>query len=165
MSRLSGKNKKAFADFVKKLETLGADIQQAEINVVNKTTEAAKAETIDNTPVGDYPTKVSFVAYQGTEKEKVVEFHVAKKLGGTLKGCWTDIPLIILNGKISKGYYNNLHYAPYVNNGHRVVNKKGETVNYLPGKRMLERGITRGRLAMRPLMDEEIRQLKRKTGF
>lgn len=137
MSRLSGKNKKAFADFVKKLEALGADIQQAEVNVVNNVAAAAKEVTLDNTPVKT----------------------------GTLKGRWTDIPLIILNGKISKGYYNNLHYAPCVNNGHRVVNKKKETVNYLPGKRMLERGITRGRLAMRPLMDEEIRQIKRKTGF
>lgn len=165
MSKLSGQNKKAFGDFVKKLEALEADIQQAEVNVVNKATEAAKAETIDNTPVGDYPTEVSFVAYRGTVKEKIVAFRVAKKQGGTLKSRWQDIPLSISGGKISKGYFNNLYYAGFVNNGHRLVNKDGETIGYVPGVRMLERGITRGRLAMRPLMDEEIRQIKRKTGF
>lgn len=137
MSKLGGKNKKAFADFVNKLKALGADIQQAEVNVVNKATAAAKEVTLDNTPVKT----------------------------GTLKGRWADIPLIILNGKISKGYTNNLYYAGYVNDGHRTVNKSGETVGYVEGFRMLERGITRGRLAMRPLMDEEIRQIKRKTGF
>ena len=137
MSKLSGKNKKAFADFVKKLKALGADIQQAEVNVVSKTTAAAKEVTLDKTPVKT----------------------------GTLKGRWTDIPLIVLNGKISKGYANDLYYAGYVNDGHRTVNKAGETVGYVTGFRMLERGITRGRLAMRPLMDEEIRQIKHKTGF
>jgi hypothetical protein len=44
-------------------------------------------------------------------------------------------------GGVEGELYNNAEYAPYVNYGHRVKNKNGETVGFIKGRYMIERTV------------------------
>lgn len=74
-------------------------------------------QTKEKTPVGQYP--------KGTGK-----------VGGTLKRGWKTKGVKLPNG-YKATVFNQVEYAPYVEFGHRIVNKNGKTVGFVQGRHML----------------------------
>ena len=100
------------------------------------------------TPVGQYSNNVSFITKDG----KHVEFSVTRKrTGGKLRRNWH----LGQAGKSSNGWsveaINNTEYAEYVNNGHRIVNRKGQQVGVFEGYHFMEKTAE----AFEPYMDNE----------
>lgn len=129
---------KELVDYRDKLVSI-RDNQDVILERVIKGIAARLLRTVKlNTPVGQYDKPVSFIAYEGTDKETLVSFtpHTGK-LGGTLRRGW------FIDGYTnSGGYYtikvvNNVEYAPYVENGHRIK-RDGKTVGWVPGVFMLK---------------------------
>lgn len=129
--------------FIDKLKGLSDDkIQKFNEDTVKEIAARTLAKLIAYTPVGEYKDKtVEFIAYKGQEgKEKEVKFEAkANKVGGTLNKGWTggkdieDAYSYVLNNievmKKGRTYYiilsNPIHYASYVEYGHRTVDGKG----------------------------------------
>lgn len=112
------------------------------------------ANCISETPYGDYPTEVSFVAWKGTPKEKVVTFSVRPKHGGTLKKGWVkkshaeaeaskgnptkaEIRAMVKSTPIYRAgksrrmtFFNRVKYAHYVDKGHRIM-RKGRQIGWV----------------------------------
>ena len=108
---------------------------------------------VSNTPFGIYPRQVTFIAYRGTPKQKLVSFSVTPKLGGTLKKGWVvetqkqaesnkGVPSqaeidskvastpINVKGRIrSMTFYNRVKYFNYVDKGHRVM-RNGKQIGW-----------------------------------
>ena len=139
-------NQKNFSKFKKQLELLKADIGDSARRVVSQMADVGLASTKKATPVGKYPAG-------------------SGKVGGTLRKGWQKTPVHKAGRGWTSGYTNNVYYAVYVNNGHRLIGKDGRITGYLPGQRMLEKGITQTRKRTHGLFTEEIARVKRKTGF
>lgn len=135
-----------YARFRKQLVFLGADLHESAKWIVAKMRDTAYAVTVKNTPVGSYPA--------GSGKQ-----------GGTLKRGWERGKTLRVGNGWQSEYHNNVYYAVYVNNGHRRVNRRGETTGYVKGKRMLEQGIDTARRQSGAIMRSEVERIKRKTGF
>lgn len=58
--------------------------------------------------------------------------------------------------------YNNVKYAPYVNYGHRVKNKNGETVGFIKGRFMIERTVHEIDKALTNEFKKEVERVNRK---
>lgn len=61
---------------------------------------------------------------------------VGKINGGTLRGGWKKSTVQISSGSVEIEIYNNVEYAGFVENGHRIV-RNGKTYGYVEGKKML----------------------------
>jgi hypothetical protein len=57
---------------------------------------------------------------------------------------------------------NTADYAPYVNYGHRIVNKSGETIGWVKGQFILERTVHRVDKAVLREFRREIERVNRK---
>lgn len=139
---MSSQNEKNFEKFLKQLKGLNADLDDSAKRVVSKMANAGMSITKKNTPVGQYEDKQ----------------------GGTLRRGWLKVASYKTAQGYSGGYTNNVHYGLYVNNGHRIV-RKGVTVGYVQGKRMLEQGMNEVRRQTHNLFEQEIKRTKNKTGF
>ncbi|SDN15159.1 HK97 gp10 family phage protein [Acetanaerobacterium elongatum] len=150
-----------FAHFKQVLKNLKADLDVASCNVLNNAVNIARRVTVENTPVGDYSREVSFTTKDGRE----VHFSVTGRMGGTLKRSW-DVKRARLQGRTYEAeLYNTADYAPYVNDGHRVVDRDRVTIGYVKGQFMLEKGLNAARGEMQNLFNAEIRRVKQRSGF
>lgn len=93
------------------------------------------ARTKVNTPVGNYSNEVEFYTRDG----KYVHFFVKKvPIGGQLRLRWSQSPVQIVRQRTLRTVvYNNVEYAPYVEYGHRIRDKSGATIGYVPGRYMM----------------------------
>lgn len=61
---------------------------------------------------------------------------------GFMKKSWRATPAVkSANGKTTKVIVNSMDYSSYVNYGHRIVNKSGETVGWVNGQYILEKAV------------------------
>lgn len=126
-----------YSQYMTALKQLGADLDES----AKRTLSRMNAKGMDIT-VKKTPTKTT---------------HLQKNWmnGGTHK---------VGNGHESR-YYNNVYYGPYVNDGHRLVNRRHETVGYVEGRRMLEQGQEAAKEAAPAIFNEEIQRVKNKGGW
>lgn len=81
---------------------------------------------------------------------------------GVLRRSWkTSRTKKTANG-VEKELQNNVFYAPYVNYGHRVVNRAKETVGWVVGKFMLEQTEKFVWKRLSELFRKEINRIRRK---
>ena len=81
---------------------------------------------------------------------------------GVLRRSWkTSRTKKTANG-VEKEIQNNVYYAPYVNYGHRVVNRAKETVGWVVGKFMLEQTEKFVWKRLSELFRKEINRIRRK---
>lgn len=107
----------------------------------------------DNTPVGDYSKAVSFTTSSG----KKVEFDVKNnKQGGTLKKGWTAETAGAAGDVYKVEVINPVKYAPYVEYGHRKVNKDGKTVGWVKGSFMLTKSLDEVDKAVPKLIERNV---------
>lgn len=104
----------------KELRAMLGDISQIDRKVLTSAVNEGLKDVKKNTPVGQYPKG-------------------SGKVGGTLRKGWHTTPTRPAGKGIQKGLENNVYYVPYVNDGHRIVTRKGVTVGYVEGKHFLER--------------------------
>lgn len=134
---MNPENRKALAEFRKKLEALLGDFDGSARRVVTAQANAGRHVTVRETP---YKT-------------------------GWLKHNWRrDKTRKVGNAHVS-GYSNNVEYGQYVNYGHRTVNKAKETTGWVEGRFMLEKGVNAAERQLPALFDAEISRIKRETGF
>lgn len=61
---------------------------------------------------------------------------------GIMKKNWRSAPAVkTKDGVVTKSLVNSADYSEYVNYGHRIVNKKGETVGFVKGQFILEKAV------------------------
>lgn len=135
-----------FAQYRAALVALGADLNDSAQHIVAQMASAGVAVTKKNTPVGVYPSG-------------------SGKVGGNLRRGWIKGVTYKVGKDWQSGYSNNVEYGLYVNNGHRIVNKAGETIGYVSGRRMLEQGIDAAKQQTDAIFNNEIARVKAKTGF
>ncbi|MBS6502161.1 MAG: HK97 gp10 family phage protein [Clostridium sp.] len=152
-------NEKAIKQFRKELMAMLGDIEDIDTKILNKSVNIGLKDVKDNTPVGIYSNQVNFTTKDGKE----VSFTTKDiKQGGFLRRLWKVTRINKSKKGVSKTIYNNADYAAYVNYGHRVVNKLGETVGWVKGKFMLEKAIKRVDKEMVKSFKEEIRRINKK---
>lgn len=151
-----------FAEFRAKLVQLGADLDKSSKRIVSQMANTGLAVTKKNTPVGKYSEYVFFY----TEWGKPVQFKTNdEKVGGTLRKGWHKDRAFKVGRDWQSGYTNNVDYVTYVNNGHRIVSRWGETTGYVKGKRMLEQGMNAAKQQTGAIMQDEIDKVKQKGGW
>ena len=107
---------KAFIDkYRKELRTMLDDISEIDKRVLDKAVNIGLADAKSNTPV----------------------------VTGFMRRSWATSPTKKTGNGAEKELYNTAYYAPYVNYGHRIVNRKGETVGWVPGKFILEKAVSK----------------------
>ena len=89
------------------------------------------AKVVEKTPVGEYgPKEVHFVTKEGKEVNFMAKSY---KTGGTLKRGWS-VGEVVKNGSVyTVEIINPVHYATYVEYGHRTRDHKG----WIEGRFML----------------------------
>lgn len=113
-------NKAMVKQFREELLSMLGDIEEIDKKVLNKSVNKGLAHVKQNTPVGVYPNKQ----------------------GGFMRRSWRSAPAVkSKSGGVTKNLVNSADYSSYVNYGHRVVNKRGETVGWVEGKFMLEKAV------------------------
>lgn len=132
------KTEQNFNRFLGQLRALGADLDDSGRRVVNTMRNVGFAETKKEPPVNR---------------------------SGYLRKMWFRLPIHKSGGSWKAGYHNETSYAMFVNNGHRIVNKAKETVGWVPGAHMLERGINAARRQAETIFRQEVQRVKQKGGF
>ncbi|MBS4958413.1 MAG: HK97 gp10 family phage protein [Clostridium sp.] len=71
---------------------------------------------------------------------------IAKKntnvVTGFMRRSWRSAPAVkSKTGEVTKSLVNSADYSEYVNYGHRIVNKLGETVGWVKGQFILEKAV------------------------
>ena len=151
-----------FSQFRAALVELGADLDKSAQHVVSQMANVGLNVTKKNTPIGDYSGDVYFI----TEWGKPVHFKVhSGKVGGTLRRGWKKTATHKEGNDWVSGFNNNVVYAIYINNGHRVVSRWGETTGFVKGKRMLEQGIDAAKQQTESIFNNEIAKVKAKGGW
>ncbi|TQI69002.1 HK97 gp10 family phage protein [Clostridium sp. KNHs216] len=135
-----------FSTYMAALKQLGADLDESAQRTLSRMNAKGMEITIKNTPVGQYPKG-------------------SGKVGGTLRKNWHNGGTRKVGNGHESRYYNNVYYSGYVNNGHRLVNHRHETVGYVEGRRMLEQGQEAAKEAAPAIFNEEIQRVKQKGGW
>ncbi len=138
-------NAAAIDKYRDELRTMLGDISQIDRKVLTIAVNAGLRDVKKNTPVGQYPAG-------------------SGKVGGTMRKGWRSPPIQPAGNGVQKMLENNVYYAPYVNDGHRIVNRQGETTGYWEGYHMLERANNVVERAMIQEFDVEIKRVKEKHG-
>ena len=149
-------NQISIQKFRKELMAMMEDIQLIDEKILNKAVNVGLAEVKQNTPVGNYPSHVSFVTKEG----KQVEFDVAKKTGGFMKKQWHVSPTNRTANGVEKKLYNLADYASYINYGHRIV-KSRITVGFVKGRFMLEKAVAKVNKILEIEFNKEIERVNR----
>lgn len=149
---------RAFKQFQDQLRSLEKELDISSKRIVGKMAAIGLRETVRNTPVGEYKTS-------GTKRRlKKPGKSSYTQIGGTLRRGWKLDGTKRVAGGWRSGYSNSVEYAPYVNDGHRIV-RDGKTVGWVPGRHMLEIGTRAAERALPSLFNAEIARIKGKTGF
>lgn len=127
---------KAFIDkFRKELQAMLDDISEIDKRVLNKAVSVGMADAKRNTPV----------------------------VTGFMRKNWRAAPAVkSKSGEVKKTLVNTADYASYVNYGHRIVNKKGETVGFVKGQFILEKAVGKVEKEIVRLFEEEVERVNRK---
>lgn len=156
MARFGGVDLTQLKDMQKTFEMAIGKIESGKVykEALKECGRVHLSNCISNTPFGEYPREVSFIAWKGTPKETLVSFKVKQKHGGTLKKGWVKashaeaeaskgIPTqaeidamvqatpIKRSGKSRKmTFYNRTKYADFVDKGHRIM-RKGKQIGWV----------------------------------
>lgn len=135
---------KAFIDkYRKELRAMLDDISEIDKRVLNKAVNIGLADAKRNTPVGQYPPS-------------------SGRVGGFMRKSWSTTPTQKTSTGVQKEMVNTAHYAIFVNYGHRVVNRKGETVGWVPGRFMLEKAVNKVEKQLVEEFRKEVERVNRK---
>lgn len=84
-------------------------------------------------------------------------------ISGHMRRSWRSAPAVkSAKGEVTKSIVNTADYAPYVNYGHRIVNKSGETIGWVKGQFILERTVHKVDKAVLREFRREIERVNRK---
>jgi hypothetical protein len=144
MSNVSA-NAAAIDQYRKELREMLGDISQIDKTVLTRAVNAGLRDVKKHTPTGQYPAG-------------------SGKVGGTARKGWHSPIAQKTAGGIEKALENNVYYIAYVNDGHRIVNRQGETVGYVEGQHFLEHANNIVEKAMIQEFDAEIKRVKAKYG-
>jgi hypothetical protein len=126
---------KAFIDkYRKELRAMLDDISEIDKRVLNKAVNIGLADAKRNTPV----------------------------VTGFMRKSWAVSPTKKTGNGAEKELYNTASYAPYVNYGHRIVNRSGETVGWVPGKFILEKAVSKVEKQLVEEFRKEVERVNRK---
>ena len=127
-------NKAAIDKFRKELKAMLGDISEIDSRIITQAVNEGLADAKRNTPV----------------------------VTGFMRKSWSTTPTQKTSNGVQKEMVNTAHYAIFVNYGHRVVNRKGETVGWVPGKFILEKAIKKVEKALVRLFEKEVERVNRK---
>lgn len=127
---------KAFIDkFRKELKAMFDDISEIDKKVLNEAVKVGLADAKRNTNV----------------------------ITGFMRRSWRSPPAVkSKSGGVTKAMVNTADYASYVNYGHRIVNRRGETVGFVKGQFMLEKAIGKVEKELVKLFNKEVERVNRK---
>lgn len=129
------RNKAAIDQFRKELKSMLSDISDMDIAILNKAGNKAVRRLKEETPVDT----------------------------GFMRKSWRSAPAVKNKAnEVKKAIVNTADYASYVNDGHRIVNKDGETVGLVEGKYMLEKALSHADKDIAKAFEEEVRKVRRK---
>jgi len=128
------KNKALIDEYRKKLRSMLNDISEIDVRCLNKAVNIGLADAKRNT---NAPT-------------------------GFMRKSWSVTPTKKTASGVEKELVNTAHYAIYVNYGHRIVNRKGETVGWVPGKFILEKAINKVDQQLVKEFEKEVEKVNRK---
>ena len=143
MSSNYRRNKALIDKYRKELKAMMNDISEIDQRVLNKAVNIGLADAKRNTPVGQYPPS-------------------SGRVGGFMRKSWSTTPTQKTSTGVQKEMVNTADYSGFVNYGHRVVNRKGETVGWVPGKFILEKAIKKVEKALVRLFEKEVERVNRK---
>lgn len=139
----ASENAAAINKYRNELRAMLGDISQIDRKVITASVNTGLRDVTKNTPVGIYPAG-------------------SGKVGGTLRKGWHSPPVEKVGNGVQKMLENNVSYGLYVNDGHRLVNRNGETVGYVEGQHFLERSNNVVERAMIQAFNEEVERVKAK---
>ena len=126
---------KAFIDkYRKELKAMLEDISEIDNKVLNKAVNSGAADAKRNTPV----------------------------VTGFMRRSWHVMPTKKTAQGVEKELINSADYSSFVNYGHRVVNRKGETVGWVKGQFILEKAVNKVDKALVRYFKEEVERVNRK---
>lgn len=128
-------NQIAIQQFRKELTAMFDDIRDIDIKILNKAVNEGVKVAKQNTNV----------------------------VSGFMRKNWKSAPAIkAKTGGVTKSMVNIMDYASYVNYGHRIVNKAGETVGFVKGQFILEKAIGRIDKVLVKEFQKEVERVNRK---
>jgi len=136
-------NKAAIDKFRKELKAMLGDISEIDSRVLTQAVNEGLADAKRNTPVGQYPPG-------------------SGRVGGFMRKSWSVTPTQKTSTGVQKEMVNTADYSGFVNYGHRVVNRQGETVGWVPGKFILEKAIKKVEKALVRLFEKEVERVNKK---
>lgn len=123
-----------FKEYKEQLKALTDDLQNEEMKILTKSVNKGLAFAKDNTPVDT----------------------------GNMKKSWYTKRARRISNGYEKPLNNSADYSMYVDVGHRIVTKGGETVGFVKGKYITDRTI---HIVQKSILDEykkSIRRLQKK---
>lgn len=108
-------NQAAIKKFRKELEAMLGDIADIDVKVLNRAVNEGVADAKSNT----------------------------NTVTGWMKKSWRSTPAVKSAKGVTKGLVNSMDYSSFVNYGHRIVNRSGETIGWVKGQFMLEKAINK----------------------
>lgn len=130
-------NKKAIENYRKELKAMSKDISKVDEKVLIIAVNKGLASARRGTPVDT----------------------------GFMRKMWGTTPLKKTRKKgVEKGLYNGADYASFVDKGHRIVNKNGETIGFVKGKDILIRAEKAVRRSLRQEFKKEVERMNRRYG-
>lgn len=127
-------NKKAIDQYRKELKAMLGDICEIDIKVLNRSVNEGVRVAKENTPI-------------------VTSF---------MWKSWRSAPAVkAKGGGAAKSMVNSADYSEYVNYGHRLVDKDGNTVGWVDGQFMLEKALVHTNKVMKREFAKEIERVKR----
>lgn len=135
MSSSNYRRNKAFIDkYRKELRAMFDDISDIDWKVLNKAVNIGTAHAKKDTPV----------------------------VTGFMRRSWYVMPTKKTSQGVEKEMINSADYSSYVNYGHRIVNRSGETVGWVPGKFILEKAVSKVEKQLVEEFRKEVERVNRK---
>lgn len=127
-------NQAAIKKFRKELQSMLGDINDIDIKILNRAVNEGVADAKSNT----------------------------NTVNGFMRKSWRAAPAVkSVSGGVTKSMVNSMDYSSYVNYGHRLVNKSGETIGFVKGQFMLEKAIGKVNRALVREFKKEVERVNR----
>ncbi len=127
-------NQAAIKKFRKELTSMLGDITDIDVKIMNRAVNEGVIDVKNNTNV----------------------------VTGYMRRGWKSAPAVKAKaGGVIKSIVNIMDYSSYVNYGHRIVNKSGETVGFVKGQFMLERAVRKVDKALIREFKKEVEKVNR----
>jgi len=127
-------NKAFINKYRKELQTMLDDISEIDKRVLSKAVSVGLADAKRNTPV----------------------------VTGFMRRSWNATPTKKTSQGVEKELINSADYSSFVNYGHRIVNRSGETVGWVPGKFILEKAVSKVEKQLVKEFRKEVERVNRK---